>query len=889
MRGRFAALCTAVLTLAGAAFAADPGRSPVNFRDTFNDATTRSGPSMVAVPVTEADVGAGATEVGASAYELRHHVFVSPYAIGTDEVTNAEFCAFLNDRGNAKDDGVDRFDPAATNEIVLTNGHYAPAAGAERHPVAGVTWRGARAYAAWLSQRTGAAYDLPTAAQWEIAARAGTPTTWWWGDADDPARYRSIASGAAGVADTGSYGANPWGVRDTAGNVWEWTLDCFIGDAALLTASHDPVVFDERCLTPEIRGGSFADGGVYARPSYRGNSWWSAKRAQLGFRVARRMAAPDAQTAVAFRWQHSGKPATVTTARNGSTTRVIDPASGVVVFEGTLPAGGSVSLPEPVRIRGTIAGAVAGSPVTVRVGSGPRAAPMERWYRATGSEAPRDGRMTSAFGIALPPSPLQWNRAAMEGTRFTSGWLVATDAPQIVAFDTAGRAVVQDIALPAGIDAHATVDVGALALAAMPALDVDAARPIGGDALAPLDLAVTAVTVTDAARADAGRFLGALDQIDPRLFALFVTGPGISLPLGGNEHLAPLPPLSSVTLVSREPIAGEPSTNSVPLAAGTNATLHLGLDAAGSFRTAATMTLHGRVSLPFRRGPIAGATVVVNDYPRRIEGVTAADGTFAIEGVRGDRPVDVLIDASKSRGIPPGYAATQLFRGVVPATNADIVFVPPETVASSMPVFSLATPLLDQKCMSVNDDQYPTIIGAHDSAYDPAFVLVSQKDNDITFAACTEATWNVWGAMNPFLVAIGSGDIREPVPLDKQDICPGSCIDHCFTGTIAIQPVQAPLAKIVLQINRTTTSGSDISVGAGTSVIFSPPDPFSADLDPITLQTNSEGQIVLCDINTSPVHVVIGDTFECDVNLATLCTLTIGRACNAVTCSGGNP
>jgi formylglycine-generating enzyme required for sulfatase activity len=78
------------------------------------------------------------------------------------------------------------------------------------------------AYTEWLSEQTGQKYRLPIEAEWEYAARAGTETDYWWGNNLDEtkANYNSNIGHSSPV---GYYEYNPFGLYDTAGNVWEWT------------------------------------------------------------------------------------------------------------------------------------------------------------------------------------------------------------------------------------------------------------------------------------------------------------------------------------------------------------------------------------------------------------------------------------------------------------------------------------------------------------------------------------------------------------------------------------------------------------------------------------------------------------------------------------------
>ncbi len=257
--------------------------APKELRDHFTDGTARNGPRLAVVPQLDLLLGAGPDEPGYQPEELQHRAVLTAFAIGATEVTNAEFVQFLDDDGNVTFDGVPAILLDDTAAIVQEGKRFSVRTGLANRPVVRVTWQGARAYCRWLSQRTRRHYDLPTAAQWETAARGGTTTTWPWGDHDDPARHRTNAAAAADVA---SYPANAYGLHDTTGNVWEWVLDCFDAEAATTAPLHDPVLLDDACRVPEIRGGSFADGSEMARPAFRENYWWAPAVETIGFRVA---------------------------------------------------------------------------------------------------------------------------------------------------------------------------------------------------------------------------------------------------------------------------------------------------------------------------------------------------------------------------------------------------------------------------------------------------------------------------------------------------------------------------------------------------------------------------------------------------------------------------
>jgi formylglycine-generating enzyme required for sulfatase activity len=232
---------------------------------------------------------------------------VSAFALSRTEVTIAEFQAFLAATG---------YRPGGMC-WGLHNGHldfhrhnswrdpgYAQD---PDHPVVCVNWRDAQAYVRWLSLNTGEIYRLPTEAEWEYAARAGTQTNYFWGDeadagcafnngADEQARlefpqWQTLAcdDGAPFTAAVASYAPNAFGLYDMTGNVWEWVEDCYERHAPAHTGdpAHIPA-----CSHRVIRGGGWNYGAIALRTANRDPHHPATRGAALGFRVARTLLAP---------------------------------------------------------------------------------------------------------------------------------------------------------------------------------------------------------------------------------------------------------------------------------------------------------------------------------------------------------------------------------------------------------------------------------------------------------------------------------------------------------------------------------------------------------------------------------------------------------------------
>jgi formylglycine-generating enzyme required for sulfatase activity len=155
------------------------------------------------------------------------------------------------------------------------NGNEFPSAEGDR-PVVNVSWPAAAAYAAWAGKR------LPTEAEWEYAARAGTATAYWWGSSFDASRTSASPTGTQAVGAGAT--RNQWGLADMLGNAWEWTSTVFKPYPYVANdGREDPASVDAR----SVRGGSAVNGARFLRAAKRHKLPPKTTNEMVGFRCAR--------------------------------------------------------------------------------------------------------------------------------------------------------------------------------------------------------------------------------------------------------------------------------------------------------------------------------------------------------------------------------------------------------------------------------------------------------------------------------------------------------------------------------------------------------------------------------------------------------------------------
>jgi formylglycine-generating enzyme required for sulfatase activity len=238
-------------------------------------------PEMVVVPAGAFTMGSPASEPQRGIDEAQVRVTISaPFAVGRYAVTFDEWDACVADGG--------------------CNG-YKPADGGwgrGKRPVINVSWDDAKAYASWVSRKTGKTYRLLSGTEREYVTRAGTTTPFWWGSSITPkqANYDGSTDPYKGGGSKGefrqrtvpvdSFEPNPWGLYNVHGNVWEWTEDCWNdrnngnpGDGSARTTGD--------CSGRVVRGGSWVGLPLFLRSAFRVRSSTDVRDVIDGFRLAR--------------------------------------------------------------------------------------------------------------------------------------------------------------------------------------------------------------------------------------------------------------------------------------------------------------------------------------------------------------------------------------------------------------------------------------------------------------------------------------------------------------------------------------------------------------------------------------------------------------------------
>jgi formylglycine-generating enzyme required for sulfatase activity len=288
--------------------------------------TTIPGSSIMfkMTPIAEGQflMGSPAAEKGRLADEgPQKTIKVSAFWMGTHEVTYDEFLLFFNDESTSRNSEVDVVTRPTPQYIDLSWGMGKQGG----FPVNSMSHRTALMYCRWLYKKTGMFYRLPTEAEWEYAARAGSTTAYYFGN--DPKQLKDYAwlnvNSKNKYQKVGQKKPNAWGLYDILGNVAEWTLDQY--DEKLLSTladgTTDPSSVAEDVYPKTVRGGGYLDKPEALRSASRGKSdpswnkrdpqipkskWWLTDGMSVGFRLVRPLKAPTAEEAEAFYKKYLG-------------------------------------------------------------------------------------------------------------------------------------------------------------------------------------------------------------------------------------------------------------------------------------------------------------------------------------------------------------------------------------------------------------------------------------------------------------------------------------------------------------------------------------------------------------------------------------------------------
>ncbi len=293
------------------------------------------GPKMVQIKTGEFTMGSPQNEIGRYEDEGPQHkvIFNRPFLMAQTPTTVAQFREFIKATNYQTDAERKKWtkwrNPVSgeweeSNTMNWRHNHRGETNG-DNYPVVHVSWKDAKAYANWLKQKTGKPYRLPSEAEMEYANRAGTNTTFWWGNkfpeeekvanlkgefdipendkswfptaierqyayqhGYTPFLFKNYGDGYWGPSPVASFKSNPFGVYDTTGNVWEWTEDCWNGsyhgaptDGSAWTTG--------ACDLRVVRGGSYYCFPRHVRAANRWKQYDYYRGMYLGFRVARNL------------------------------------------------------------------------------------------------------------------------------------------------------------------------------------------------------------------------------------------------------------------------------------------------------------------------------------------------------------------------------------------------------------------------------------------------------------------------------------------------------------------------------------------------------------------------------------------------------------------------
>jgi len=229
---------------------------------------------MVLIPAGEFTMGKNTSSP--SDWQPEHVVKIDSFYLDECEVTNRQYYEFCR--------ATERALPEFWNMKEFRSGLDFP-----DHPVLGVSYYDAEAYAEWAGKR------LLTEAEWEYAARGGVPGRIYPNGDEIDSTMANYGKKYGGVVKTGSFPPNGFGLHDMSGNVWEWTSDKYSGDYYEVSPRVNPKG-PERGRFRVMRGGGWHSGPMCVQNYFRNGLASNWVDFAVGFRCARSLGKPEAKS-----------------------------------------------------------------------------------------------------------------------------------------------------------------------------------------------------------------------------------------------------------------------------------------------------------------------------------------------------------------------------------------------------------------------------------------------------------------------------------------------------------------------------------------------------------------------------------------------------------------
>ena len=236
---------------------------------------------MIKIPAGEFIMGSP-DGVGNDNEHPQHTIYLDEFYIGKYEVTNEQYAEFLSKTGKTEDDKGNVLINFLIVAINKDGQVYKAKNGWEDHPIIGVSWYGAKAYAEWDGGR------IPTEAEWEKSARGTDGRIWPWGNIWNKDFCNSWDIEPHQTSPVGNFpkGASFYGVQDMAGNAFEWVADWYQVDYYKVTPSRNPKGPDSEGFKV-MRGGGWPELSDEVRSAFRFGGPPDSTDSRTGFRIAK--------------------------------------------------------------------------------------------------------------------------------------------------------------------------------------------------------------------------------------------------------------------------------------------------------------------------------------------------------------------------------------------------------------------------------------------------------------------------------------------------------------------------------------------------------------------------------------------------------------------------